>query len=445
MKTKFTTITMFALILITFAVSAGPIKSQAKKLNFRALKSGSIANLLNPGQFKHLFVAEKQLSVPQLSEDFSWETNLSDWTHDTNTTYSYDESGRLTEEIAKESGSNTNVSRISYSYDFHGNVTEEVSYVWLNNEWNPVSGDKSVYMINDDSQFSGIIEQTLENGIWANKTKTVYVLNAYNIPIGIVTYNWEGNDWMLFSKTTNLTWADWPTRKLAAYTLLYWQDNTWFNGERYFTQYDGEDYTATTDTWVNVEWVNTQRETYSRTEFNEEIVIENLTESGWEIEKYRGTFDAYGNPTGMFYSTWYENEWVTEMELFFDLKFNESNDVTEMVFRYRDPGLSIPKNIAKYKYSNFLHFTTGVHDLSVLDNVKTYPNPVKNVLNISIDDSNIRNYQVNITDLGGKIIFQDIFSGMSATINTERFIRGVYVLSIKADDGRMHQTKILKQ
>ena len=29
---------------------------------------------------------------------------------------------------------------------------------------NPVSGDKSVYMINDDSQFSGIIEQTLENG-----------------------------------------------------------------------------------------------------------------------------------------------------------------------------------------------------------------------------------------------------------------------------------------
>ena len=31
----------------------------------------------------------------------------------------------------------------------------------------------------------------------------------------------------------------------------------------------------TTDTWVNVEWVKTPKEkTYSRTEFNEEIVIE---------------------------------------------------------------------------------------------------------------------------------------------------------------------------
>ena len=445
MKTKFTTITMFALILITFTVSAGPIKSQAKKLDFRSLKSGTIANHLNPGQFKHLFVAEKQLSVPQLSEDFSWETNLSDWTHDTNTTHSYDESGRLVEEVAREAETSTYLSRISYSYDFHGNVTEEVSYVRGNNEWIPVSGDKLVYTINAESQINGFIEQTFKNGAWVNESWTEYVLNASNIPIGMLTYHWNGADWMLYSKTTNITWADWPTRKLAAYTLLYWQDNTWFNGERYFTQYDGENYTATTETWVNVEWVNTQRETYSRTEFNEEIVIENLTESGWEIEKYRGTFDAYGNPTGMFYSTWYENEWVTEMELFFDLKFNESNDVTEMVFRYRDPGLSIPKNIAKYKYSNFLHFTTGVHDLSVLYNVKTYPNPVKNVLNISIDDSNIRNYQVNITDLSGKIIFQDIFSGMSATINTERFIRGVYVLSIKADDGRLHQAKILKQ
>ena len=60
-------------------------------------------------------------------------------------------------------------------------------------------------------------------------------LNAYNIPIGIVTYK-LGRKMIgcFFSKTTNLTWADWPTRKLAAYTLLYWQDNTWFNGERYF-------------------------------------------------------------------------------------------------------------------------------------------------------------------------------------------------------------------
>jgi hypothetical protein len=79
-----------------------------------------------------------------------------------NTSYSYDESGRLLEEIVQEAGTDLYVSRISYSYDLHGNVTEEVSYVWGENEWIPASGDKSVYMINDDCQFSGIIEQTME-------------------------------------------------------------------------------------------------------------------------------------------------------------------------------------------------------------------------------------------------------------------------------------------
>lgn len=437
---------MFVLIILGFTANAEQKKPEIRKLDFLKLKKASMANGINSSRYNQLFMTENQLSVPGFSEDFSWDADLNDWLHDSNTTYTYDDAGRLTEEIAREPGSSMNVSRISYSYDFHGNITEEVSYVWVNNEWTPVSGDKSVYMINDDSQFSGIIEQTLENGIWVNKTKTVYVLNAYNIPIGIVTYTWDGTDWMLYSKTMNLTWADWPTRKLAAYTLLYWQNNTWFNGERYFTQYDGENYTATTETWVNVEWVNTKRETYTRTELEEVSILENWTQSGWEkTEKYKGTFDAYGNPTGMFYSTWYENKWVTETELFFDLAFNQSNDVVEMIFRYRDPGLSVPINIAKYKYSNFIHFgTTDVKDVNVLENVTAFPNPVANSLNIRIDDSNTAEFNVSITNLAGQTIFTKNYSSPTITVNTEGFTKGMYLLNLKSSDGKIYNGKILK-
>ena len=445
MKTKFTTITMLVLVLLTFAFKAESKKSAIGKPDFSKLKNASITNNLNPGQFKNLFVAANQISVPGFSEDYSWDADLNDWLHDTNTTYSYDVSGRVIEEIVQEPGTDMNVSRISYAYDLSGNITEEVSYAWGNNEWVPVAGDKLVYTISAESQINGYIEQTLKDGAWVNESRVEYILNTSNIPIGMFTYHWSGTDWMLYSKTTNITWADWQNRELAAYTIMLWQNENWVNSERYSAEIDGDNYISTTEFWVNVEWVKSTRETYSRTEVQEELILENWTESGWEkTEKYKGTFDAYGNPTGMFYSTWYENEWFTEMELFFDLTFNQANDVTEMVFRYRDPGLSIPINIAKYKYSNFLHFTTDVPEVSVLENVKVFPNPVSNSFNILIDEPGFSQYQVEILNLAGQLLFTKNFSDTHVLINAETLTSGMYLLKIKAENGKIFTGKLLK-
>jgi hypothetical protein len=364
--------------------------------------------------------------------------------HDSNTTYTYDNAGRLLEEVAQESGTGIYFSRNTLAYDLHGNVTEDISYVMSNNEWVPVSGDKLVYTISAGSQINGYIEQTFKDGAWVNESRVEYILNASNIPIGMFTYHWDGTDWVLYSKTMNIIWADWQSRKLAAYTIMLWQNETWVNSERYTMEIDEYNQISTTEFWVNVEWVASTRETYSRTEFNEEIVIENRTESGWEVEKYMGTFDGYGNPTGMFYSTWYENEWVTEMEFYFDLKYNESKDVTEMVFRYRDPGLFIPIYIAKYKYSNFLHFTTDVPEVSVLDNVKVFPNPVSNSFNISIDEPGFNQYQVEILNLAGQTIFSESFPNPQISINTENFTSGMYLLKIKTENGKAFTGKLLK-
>jgi hypothetical protein len=147
----------------------------------------------------------------------------------------------------------------------------------------------------------------------------------------------------------------------------------------------------------------------------------------------------------MYYSYWYGTDWELEMEFFFDLKYNESNDVTEMVLRYRDPELSEPENMSKYVFSNFLHFTTDVPEISVLNNVKVFPNPAKNVLNISISDAGIKSFRVIITNLAGQAVYHDTFSNSFATINTEKLIRGMYVLSIKTEDGKSHQAKVFKQ
>jgi hypothetical protein len=384
------------------------------------------------------------LSVPGFSEDYSWDEDLNDWLHVSNTTYSYNNAGKLTEEIVQEPESNNYLTRDTYSYG-SGNTFEEVSYIWNIDKWMPVNGEKRVNTF-FEILLIGAVEQTLENGIWVNKSRIQYNYGNNNIPIGLQTYHWDGTEWVIYSKSLNLTWADWPNRELAAYTMQHLQEGNWVNAERFSKQFDGDNYTATTEIWDNEQWVNSTRETYSRTSTEEELILGNWTAQGWEnTEKYQGTFDNNGNPTGMKYSSWYDTGWEVEMALFLDLTYNGSNDVTEMVISHWDPSLVTPVNLSKYKYSNFQHFTTDVPEISVLNNVKVFPNPVKNMFNISISDGNIKNYQVNITNLAGQTVYHDAFSNPSAVINTEKLIRGMYVLSIKTDDGKSHQTKILKQ
>ena len=444
MKTIFTTITMLVLLTMGIAAHAEQKKSQTGKQYFLEAKKGLLSNSKNTSQFKHLLSAGNKLSVPGNSEDYAWDEDLNDWQHVSNTAYSYNNAGKLTEEIARDAETNYYLTRNTYSYG-SGNTFEEVSYIWIIDGWNPVNGEKRINTI-FELELTGTLEQTLENGIWVNKTWIKYIMDMNNIPTQLHEYHWDGNDWILYSRMGLLTWADWPNRELAAYTKQNMQENNWVNAERVSKQYDGEIYTTTTEIWENEAWVNSTRETYSRTSTEEELIIENWTAQGWEnTEKYQGTFDNNGNPTGMKYSSWYDTGWEVEMVLFLDLTYTGSIDVTEMVIRHWDPSLVEPVNLSKYIYSNFLHFTTDVPQISVLNNVKVFPNPVRSTFNIQITENITSDYQVNIVNLAGQTVFSNSYSNPSITINTEKFTTGIYLLNIKTDDGKIHNSKLLKQ
>lgn len=444
MKTIFTSITMLVLLTLGIAAHGEQKKSETGKQYFLDAKKGILSNSENTGQFKHLFVTGNQLSVPGKSEDYSWNEELNDWQHVSNTTYTYNNSGKLTEEIARDAETNYYLSRNTYSYG-SGNTFEEVSYIWIIDGWIPVAGERRLNTI-FELQLTGTVEQTLENDVWVNKTKSQYIYFDNNIPIEIQTYNWDGDNWILHSRMGLLTWANWPNRELTAYTKQIMQDNNWVNAERYSKQYDGNNYTATTEIWENEAWVNSTKETYSRTETQEELIMEEWTVQGWgKTEKYQGTFDDFGNPTGMKYSSWFDTEWELELELLMDLSYNESNDVTEMVIRSWNPSLTAPENLSKYIFSDFLHFTTDVPEITSLNNVKVFPNPVGSNLNIQIDENKISGYHVNIVNLTGQTILSKKYSNPSISINADGFASGMYLLNIKTDDGSFYSQKLLKQ
>ncbi|MCK3685976.1 T9SS type A sorting domain-containing protein [Maribellus sp. YY47] len=445
MKTRFTCI-FFMLVMFGIGVNAKQKSLEGRKLPRLNIKSIALNNGTKVNELRHLTLTGDQFSEPGFSQDFSWDEESGGWMYVTNTTYSYNDVGAPTGEVIQDAGTDLYLFRNSYDYDYFGNITEDIAYTRGVDEWIISAGEKSVYTVNGNGDITGVTHQTWENFEWVNKTKDVYTLNAQNVPTEMETYTWNGTGWDAYSKTMDITWTNWNKRELGAYTLQLWKEGAWENAERFSSSRNGNTFTDVIQLWKNNEWVNEKRETYTSTDTEEQITLELWRQEEWQKkEKYLASIDGRGNQTGVVYSSWDGTEWYAEMELFFDLTYNESDDVTQMVFRYRDPSMEEPANISKFLYSSFLHFTTDVPVVELLDNVQVFPNPVNNSLNIHIDDSQLSTYEVNILSLTGQKVFSGIFSTPTISVNTGYFTAGTYVLNILNKDGRVYNTELMKQ
>jgi hypothetical protein len=92
-------------------------------------------------------------------------------------------------------------------------------------------------------------------------------------------------------------------------------------------------------------------------------------------------------------------------------------------------------------------FTTGATittvniqetDATVLE-VKVFPNPTSDLVNICIKHSTLEQLIVTITDLQGKEVYNGLYAGISNTIgiNTAAYARGTYVLSLKNNNNQL--------
>lgn len=444
MKTRKTILVVAFLLLAGFTINASQRNTEISKLHFLQLKNASLVMGISNPQLKLLSLKENQLSVPGKSVDYTWNEETKLWEHTSNTAYTYNPKGDILEEVVQEAGTGHYLTRESTKYDHKGNITEEISYIMGDTEWLILTGEKTQYSYDDHGNLTEEIKQIWHNGAWENKSKDYYTLNGSGIPTEFHASEWDGARWVDYSRTILLVWHNWQKKQLAGYTIQYWKEG--MKNERYTAVYEGDNYTGTTEVQENDKWVNSKRQIYTHTNTEEANISETWENSAWKKdEKFVSTFDASGNPTGFQYSSWADNNWSLDIRYFFDLAYDNQNNVTQMTVRYWDPELEAPENVLKFDFSDFLHFTTDIPDMNKLSSIKAFPNPVKNALSISINDANIKSYQVNITDLAGKTIYQDTFSSSSATINTEQFIRGMYVLSIRTADGKSHQSKVFKQ
>lgn len=80
---------------------------------------------------------------------------------------------------------------------------------------------------------------------------------------------------------------------------------------------------------------------------------------------------------------------------------------------------------------------------------KIFPNPVENLLYISISSSNyINDLTISLTDINGRTIYQQTFKhnpGDSYIIPTQHLAAGTYILQINSSEFQPYRTKVIKK
>ncbi len=87
--------------------------------------------------------------------------------------------------------------------------------------------------------------------------------------------------------------------------------------------------------------------------------------------------------------------------------------------------------------------TTAVNTTAALE-AKIFPNPINNQLSIQLNQ--VGDYQIVVTDLTGRSIFQTQLNAQNnLSLNTSNWAAGVYSVQILAEDGRLTTQKVVKQ
>ncbi len=92
---------------------------------------------------------------------------------------------------------------------------------------------------------------------------------------------------------------------------------------------------------------------------------------------------------------------------------------------------------------------TGLSNINRMpEGISVYPNPVEDVVNVAVKELVNTNYNVTITDITGKVIFNnqlnDMLNNNAASINVSNFNKGMYFIMLSNEQGTSTQKIIVR-
>lgn len=205
-----------------------------------------------------------------------------------------------------------NLNKTSYTYNDSANLLEEINFLW-NNNWQ--YSTKITYEYDNDTNLINKITYLWNNSSWIGSSKIHYTYTQLNEPLVVETYKWVNNAWKDSLKEEYI----YNNNLLAERIFYVYQNNTWVNSAKIEYSYDNYENLILEIFyyWDNANWINSTKTEYTYDTFNNlisSIYYEYLF--SWAPKTKREyTYDSSNNLITTIYYNWistWENLWKTE-------------------------------------------------------------------------------------------------------------------------------------
>lgn len=369
--------------------------------------------------------------------------------------FTYDAQGRQTGRVTTRATAVTpgspfvNYMRRSYSYDASGNLVKSVTEIWDNNAWKNQQQRMSVYSNGEQVKETW---QMWENNAWANQQeyeytyanglKTEYLYTGWNITTGAImnkaktlyTYNSSKHMTMLTTQRYNMGTQVFEDDSREVYTVNA-------KGERIHTF--SEKWDAANSTWNKTNQLintytatgNLYRDTFERWDDVNNVWIPSLT--------YEYSYDANDNNTDMVLQMWNTDsaKYINDQRLAYKYNsFKQRTHYESLRWDYATQTWIVGNSDYgnTYYYELYTPTVSVAGITSVAADVKLYPVPANNVLNIDAQWQTARDFYVTITDMQGQLVRswkENATTHYNKQIPLNSMVNGNYFITINDGTG----------
>jgi hypothetical protein len=345
------------------------------------------------------------------------------------------------------------MNRINFIYDDSNNLTEKTELSWnaATSQW--VKTDVSTYAYNSNNNSTVELYQNFNGTLVVQQNRTTNTYNSEGQVIQFLDEDYLNSNWVNTSKVD----LEYNNGIIVSGISSEWDGVDWSIGEdssQVAINYNvnGTVSFVVNNIWDGSSWFAVFRTVYSYDGNNRRILEEGQFWDGsaWAIEyKLEYTYDSNGNA-------------LTEKYLYpdngvFEVVYEETNtfDTSQLMADFAHPfkdrngidNLFIVNGIVNkiltttssegritYNYGEATASTPTFH----LADVRVYPSPVTDVINVSVENGAL--HKIEVYSLLGK----QVFTSTKSKINVKSLAKGVYLLKIHGEDGSFTTKKIIK-
>ena len=339
-------------------------------------------------------------------------------------TYTYNSNGDITEILYKDYMNSTwvNSKKDVFVYNANNHLIESLTFYWDGTIWDLLEGDKSILTYDNNGL---VIKEEMEYYEMSTTSWEKYQMNEIFYPAGIpmpdsiVMYAYENNTWVVDGKMVNITWYDFSKYLFSSYDVIMMDNGSWGDPLRIVSTYNSND------------------------QLTGMVYKMSLMGNFVDFMRYTFTYDSYGNETETKIETFMTGTWEVFGHQINTYSYDNSGLMIESESKSYDKTSGNWYNTNKYQYR--YSTTTGIVDNIEKEVIKAFPNPFKEVLNISNEGFNKEEVKLTIFDMGGRMVYEDIISSSkNASLDLKELNNGVYFLNISSND-KSKTVKIVKQ